>query len=110
MTVVQVTRDSASLDDQVRAPHVVAARLPQAAELDHVGAWISASGYLAGVPAGTPWLLRISTRVGPAAARLVPQADGRVTVTWLTDPHFPLDGVGCLHLERERSGADVLGD
>lgn len=110
MTVVQITRDSVDLDDQVRAPHVAAVHLGPGAVMGDVATWIDAHDYLAGAGVGESWLLHTSTRVGPAAARLVAQADGRVEVAWLGDPHLPLDGVGSLHLERERSGADVLGD
>lgn len=110
MTAVQITRDSVDGDDQVRAPHVAAVQLGPHAVMGDLTAWIDTHGYLAGLPAGESWLLHTSARVGPAAARLTPQADGRVTVTWLGDPHRPLDGVGCLHLERERSGPTLLGD
>ncbi|MBE7324910.1 hypothetical protein IEQ44_09600 [Nocardioides sp. Y6] len=110
MTIVQVTRDSVVGDDEVRAPHVAAAHLRTDAHLGDLAAWIDEHGYLRGTPADGAWLLHMSNRVGPAAARLALRADGRVTVEWLGDPHLPLDGVGSLHLERERSGADVLGD
>lgn len=110
MTVVQITRDSVDVDDQVQAPHVEAVHLRPDADMGDLAAWIDEQGYLAGTPAGEAWLLHMSNRVGPAAARLTLQADGRVTVAWLGDPHLPLDGVGSLHLERERSGADVRGD
>ena len=110
MTGVQITRDSVDREDEVRAPHVAVIRLQEAATMADVASWIEAHDYLAGTPEGESWLLHTSSRVGPGAARLTTQTDGRVAVTWLGDSHLPLDGVGSLHLERECSGADVLGD
>lgn len=107
MTVVQLTRDSATLDDEISAPHVVAVELSVDAALGDVGEWISTHDYLGAVPHDESWVLRLHTRVGPPVARLVPRATGELDVVWLADRHHPLLGVGCLHLERQRSGADV---
>ena len=106
MTVVQLTRDSATLDDEVRAPHVAAVELSASAVLGDLEEWIRSSDYLGGVPLDESWVLRLNNHVGPPVARMVPRASGGLDVVWLADRHHPLSGVGCLHLER-RSGADV---
>src|SRR5690606_28570468 len=106
MNVVQLTRDSVTPDDEICAPHVVAAHLPLHAALHDLGDWIRTNDYLGAVPEDESWVLRLNTRLGPAVARLVPKAGGELDVVWLADRHLPLLGVGCLHLERERSGAE----
>jgi len=106
VNVVQLTRDSVATDDEIRAPHVVAAHLPLHGALNDLGDWIRDNDHLAAVREDETWLLRMNTRRGPAVARLTPTAGGELDVLWLIDRLLPLHGVGCLHLERECSGAE----
>lgn len=104
---VQVTRDSVSDDDAVRAPHVAVARLTDEASVAEMVAWLVDHHYLAGLPAGSTWGLRLGSRQGPLAARLTTLPSDLARPSEVVDPDRSLRGVGCVHLEWSPTPADM---
>jgi hypothetical protein len=99
MTVVQITRDSVSSVDGIRAPHVMAARLSPAPVLAELVEWVVAHHYLAGLPEGDTWVLHLGSRVGTPAARMLTRVTDVPSVDLAVDGEHSLAGVGSVHLE-----------
>lgn len=107
MEAVQITRDSVSSDDAVRAPHVVAVRLSPTPTLGELAGWVVDHHYLAGLPQGDDWVLRLGSRVGPPAVRFSTRVTDVPRVSLLGDPEHSLTGVGSVHLEWRAGSVDM---
>ena len=104
---VQVTRDSVSDDDAVRAPHVMVARLAADPTVAEMVAWVVDHHYLAGLPADGSWAMRLGSRQGPVAARFTTLPTDLARPSDVDDPDRSLRGVGCVHLEWRPTSADM---
>ena len=99
MEAVQVTRDSVSDDDAVRAPHVVLARLSDGPTVAEMVDWVVDHHYLAALPVDGTWEMRLGSRQGPVAARFTNLPTDLARPLGVDDPERSLRGVGCVHLE-----------
>ena len=88
MGALQITRDSVSPDDAVRAPHVLAVQLSPAPTLGELVGWLVEHHYLAGLPEGDDWVLRLGSRVGTPGVRFTTRSTDvpRIVPTPVTSP------------------------
>ena len=104
---LQLTRDSVSPDDAVRGPHVQFVQLSPAATLGELVGWVVDHRYLAGLPEGDDWVLRLRSRAGTRGARLTTRRAAAPRALFLEHPEHPLTGVGSVHLEWRPGAVDM---